>query len=262
MVYMGSKRQYCKYIVPIIQKYINDNNIQIFIDCFCGGANLADKIQCNTIICNDLSPTLIALHQQAQKDFSLIPENGNKEYWDIAYNDWKKIRTAINTHQQISSLNLNLSLYEIGAIEWYSSYSRGGFNKGYAKPTEKRNYYKEGYRNHKKQAENSIYKKIKFIQGDYTDAIKSIQQNNVLLYCDSPYKNTTAYGIAPNFNFEKYYNWLIETSKKYPIFVSEQLLPEYFNQYIVWQKDDVNRTIGLTNHSKACEKLYLLKEDK
>lgn len=259
---MGSKRQYCKYIVPIIQQYINNNNIKIFIDCFCGGANLADKIQCDTIICNDLSPTLIALHKQAQKDFSLIPEDGNKEYWNKAYIDWKKIRTAINTHQQISSLNLNLSLYEIGAIEWYSSYSRGGFPKGYAKSTETRNYYKEAYRNHKKQAESLIYKKINFIQGDYVDIVKLIQQNDtksILLYCDSPYKNTTAYGIAPNFNFEKYYNWLIEISKKYPIFVSEQLLPEYFNQYIIWQKDNVNRTIGLTNHSKACEKLYLLK---
>lgn len=46
MIYMGSKRQYCKYIVPIIQKYINENNILVFIDCFCGGANLADKINC------------------------------------------------------------------------------------------------------------------------------------------------------------------------------------------------------------------------
>lgn len=31
MVYMGSKRQYCKYIVPIIQKYINENHITAFI---------------------------------------------------------------------------------------------------------------------------------------------------------------------------------------------------------------------------------------
>ena len=62
MVYMGSKRKYCKYIVPIIQNYINKYNITTFIDCFCGGANLADKINCKTVICNDISPTLIALH--------------------------------------------------------------------------------------------------------------------------------------------------------------------------------------------------------
>jgi site-specific DNA-adenine methylase len=46
MVYMGSKRKYCKYIVPIIQKYINEHGITTFVDCFCGGTNLADKISC------------------------------------------------------------------------------------------------------------------------------------------------------------------------------------------------------------------------
>jgi adenine-specific DNA methylase len=46
MTYMGSKRKYCKYIVPIIQKYIDEHNITVFADVFCGGANLTDKIQC------------------------------------------------------------------------------------------------------------------------------------------------------------------------------------------------------------------------
>lgn len=96
MVYMGSKRRYCKYIVPIIQKYINGNNINTFVDCFCGGANLADKINCKTVICNDISPTLIALHQQAQADFSKIPTNGDREYWDLAYAEWKRIKSAMD----------------------------------------------------------------------------------------------------------------------------------------------------------------------
>lgn len=56
MVYMGSKRRYAKYIVPIIDKYIQNNNITDFYDIFCGGANLADKITCENIYCNDLSP--------------------------------------------------------------------------------------------------------------------------------------------------------------------------------------------------------------
>jgi site-specific DNA-adenine methylase len=65
MVFMGSKRKYKKYIVPIINKYIKENNITKFYDVFCGGCNLSDEIICDKIICNDLSPTLIALHKQA-----------------------------------------------------------------------------------------------------------------------------------------------------------------------------------------------------
>ena len=41
MKYMGSKRKYWKDIVPIIQRYINEHNIEVFIDAFVGAANLS-----------------------------------------------------------------------------------------------------------------------------------------------------------------------------------------------------------------------------
>lgn len=255
MVYMGSKRKYCKYIVPIIQKYIDEHNIVQFIDCFCGGANLADKISCQKVICNDLSPTLIALHKQAQADFSKIPEEGSREYWDYAYTKWKQIREKISSNIPIME-NEEFPLYKIGAIEWYASFSNGGFPRGYAKPGQGRDYYKEGYRNHQKQANDEKYKKIEFVCGSY-DQI-AIDEPDTLLYCDSPYRGTKPYGISPKFDFDTYYNWLRKTSKLFPIFVSEQNLPEDFNNFIVWAKDDAIRTCGADNNFKACEKLYLI----
>ena len=44
MVYMGSKSKYAQYIVPILQKCIDDNNITLYIEPFVGGANIIDKI--------------------------------------------------------------------------------------------------------------------------------------------------------------------------------------------------------------------------
>lgn len=79
MVYMGSKNKYCPFIVPIIQKAIDDNNIKEYIEFFVGGANVIDKIKCDSRIGYDRSKTLIALLDQASKDFSLIPENGNRD---------------------------------------------------------------------------------------------------------------------------------------------------------------------------------------
>ena len=46
MVYMGSKIKYSKYIVPILQQVIDDNNVNTYIECFCGGCNIIDKINC------------------------------------------------------------------------------------------------------------------------------------------------------------------------------------------------------------------------
>ena len=41
---MGSKSRIAKDIVPIIQKYIDDNRIISYIEPFVGGANVIDKI--------------------------------------------------------------------------------------------------------------------------------------------------------------------------------------------------------------------------
>lgn len=258
MTYMGSKRKYCKDIVPIIQKYIEDNNITVFIDVFCGGANLADKIKCQTVVANDLSPTLIALHQAAQVDFSSIPTDGNREYWNAAYAEYKKIKAAMDKGEKYTPI---MPLYEIGAIEWYASFASGGFPRGYAKNAKGRNYYQEGWRNHKAQSENELYKNIQFICGDYKDVLDKLDKldnidlSHALVYCDSPYKGTKPYSINPKFNHEEYYNWLREISKAVPIFISEQEMPEDFP--IIWEKE-AKRTAGKDNNFKACEKLYFL----
>lgn len=256
MVYMGSKRKYTKYIIPIIQDYIEKNNISTFIDCFVGGANIIDKIDCNVKIGNDLSPSLIALHQQAQIDFSKIPTSGNREFWDSAYSEWKNIKKFMNENNGEIPSFLSMNLSDIGAIEWYGSFSNGGFPRGYAKPSGGRDYYKEAYKNHMKQVNENKYKDIIFIQGDYRNILNVIDKNaNVLLYCDSPYKGTKPYGINNKFNFEEYYDWLRNVSTIFPIFISEQNMPNDFN--IVWEKEAA-RTCGKDNNFKACEKLYLI----
>ena len=246
MVYMGSKNKIVSSIIPIINNYIKENNIKTFVDPFCGGANVADKIECNEIICSDLSPTLIALHKQAQDDFSLIPEDGSRDYWDNAYKEYKRLR-------ETNWENPEIPLYEIGAIEWYSSYARGGFPRGYAKTTPKRNYFKEARRNHYLQSQSENYKKIKFSCCDYR---KIEIEPNSLIYLDPPYKNTKPYGICNNFNYEELYNWIKEKAITNPIFISEQNELDGFD--LVWSKDGILRSMSKDNYVSACEKLYFI----
>ena len=71
MVYQGSKNKIAKYIVPIIQKYIDDNNITTYIEPFCGGLNIIDKIKCKNRIASDYNEDLIALLKYIQQDNNL-----------------------------------------------------------------------------------------------------------------------------------------------------------------------------------------------
>lgn len=254
MVYMGSKRKFTGDIAPIINKYIKDNNITEFYDVFCGGANLTDKIICDNVYGIDLSPTLIALHQQAQKDFSVIPEEGSREWYDEAYAEYKKILKNFSDKKTLTDYEAESSmpLWKIGAIEWYGTFSSRGFSGGYAKPTETRRDYITRRKNHLLQSETDNYKRIYFSQNNYL--LIDIPKN-ALIYCDPPYKATKPYQINPHFNHAKYYDWLREKSKTNPIFMSEQEMPNDFP--IIWTKD-TNRTNGLDNTFKATEKLYFI----
>ena len=44
MKYMGSKAKVARYIVPIIQKQIERSGCETYLEPFCGGCNVIDKI--------------------------------------------------------------------------------------------------------------------------------------------------------------------------------------------------------------------------
>ena len=120
MKYMGSKARIAKYIVPIIQQYIEENNITTYIEPFVGGANVIDKIKCMQKIGSDKNQYLIALLKRVRDEKPLY-ESIPKELYD-------KARTAFN--------NGNTSEFEdwqIGNIGFLASYNGRWFDGGYAK---------------------------------------------------------------------------------------------------------------------------------
>ena len=244
MVYMGAKSKYTGHIVPVLQKAIDDNNVSTYIECFVGGANVIDKIKCDNRYGYDRSDTLIALLTQAAENWDDVMKSGSRELWDKG-----------KSYVKDGIMPEDMTLAEIGAMEFFASFSNGGFPRGYAKNTDDRDYYNEAYRNMEKQAPN--LKGINFVCQNYWELDEDTE--NCVIYLDPPYQGTKIYGYAnqPKMDYDHYWDWVRELSKKNWVFCSEQSAPEDFE--VIWEQD-VKRTANKTNDFKATEKLFRYKE--
>lgn len=243
MKYMGAKSRISKYIIPIIQKYINTSNVENYYEPFVGGANIIDKIVCEKRYGTDTSMPLIALLEYVRDGGELL-ESVSRDL----YNDVRK--------------NQNTSYYpewEIGNVGFLASYNGRFFDGGYAKSGYERtksglryrDYYAESKRNLEEQ--RNKLNGICFACLDYDEVYF---KPNSLIYCDPPYKGTKQYTNSKLFDYDKFWDWTREMSKKNIVLISEETAPADFK--CIWEQK-VNRSIKAQDKSYATEKLFILK---
>lgn len=240
MVYMGSKSRIAKEIVPIIQSYIDDNNIHNYLEPFCGGGNVIDKVKCEHKYASDVQPYLIALLKQTQKDTSVFPETITlEEYKDVKDNKEK------------------YPAWYVGLVGFCASY-KSKFFGGYAKDKEIskgkfRRYINEQIRNLIKQSSN--LKDISFTCCDFRNIKPTIK--NFVIYCDIPYKNSTKYKVD-DFPYDEFYDWCKQMAKNNIVLVSEYNMPDDFE--CIWQKE-IKTSLCIDRaktDSKRVEKLFII----
>jgi hypothetical protein len=111
-----------------------------------------------------------------------------------------------------------------------------------------RDYINENIRNI--QAQIPYLRRIEWQSGDYS-AI-TIPKNS-LIYCDPPYKDTTAYSTSRGFDYPLFYDWCRSKSKEgHTVFVSEYSMPLDFKP--IWSKS-VTVSVGNTTYHPT-ETLY------
>lgn len=238
MKYMGSKSRITKYIVPIIQKYIDENEPLLYVEPFCGGCNVIDKIKASNKLATDKHEYLIELYKNLDKLVTL-PEFITKEHYS-------EVRDCFN-----KKLNIYEKWY-IGAVGFLASYNGRFFDGGYAgivetKANTTRNYYDEAKRNLESQIDN--LKGITFACEDY----KELLLENSVIYCDPPYKDTKQYGINKTFDYDGFWQWVRDMSKNNIVLVSECQAPD--DMTCIWSQE-VLRTIDNTKRVSSIEKLY------
>lgn len=215
--YVGSKNRISKYIVPIIQKCIDENNVTTFYDPFTGGANIIDKIQCENRIGNDIHKELIAMWRKLQEGW-IPPDHITEEEYESVRNNKEKYPE-----------------YYVGYVGYHATFASKYFG-GYARSFKSdgittRDQSNEAYRNTMKQVPD--IKNVSFICGDYKD----YEIKDAVIYCDPPYKGTTKYSIN-SFDHNEFWDWCRKVSKDNWLFVSEYNAPDDFK--CIWNKTSLS----------------------
>ena len=233
MKYMGSKARFAKEILPIILKDRKEN--QWFVDLFCGGCNLLDKVD-GKRIGNDKNHYLIALWQGLQ--------NGRELIMEISKELYSEARTEYNNRT-----NIKFDDFELGWIGFMGGFNGRFYGGGYSGVHGNRDYVAEQIRNTLKQKE--ILKDVKFFSKDYFDFEF---KEPCIIYCAPPYFGTKEYDTKDKFNHEQFWNWVRKVSiEGHQVFVSEYDAPEDFE--CVWSKE-VKVSIRPTKTLTQTEKLF------
>jgi len=213
-----------KFIVPILQKYIDENNITTFIDCFCGGANIVDKIKCENRVVSDYNEDLIVLLKYIQRDeeLSIAPaECTFGHYSDVRVDKEHKLYS-----QEYRAL-----------IGYCASYGGRYFDGGFARNSrlDDRNSSSIKYRNNLNNLRQQApyLNEIEFSCRDYKEYL-NMDIKNALFYLDPPYRGTKQY-CKQNINYDELYDFCRNLAKNNIVVISEYDMPNDFE--CIWEKE-------------------------
>ena len=236
MKYMGSKARISKDVAPIINKLIEKNNINTYIEPFVGGANMIQHIRCKKKIGSDINKYLINMWN-CLKDGWQPPTYITKEM----YNDIKQ-----NKEQYGDALVAIAGFCATYNAKWFGGYA----GVVHTKAGTTRNYYKEAIRNIQKQLFN--LHDVDFINEDY-EYFSNV--HDALIYCDPPYQGRTSYGYDKSFDHERFWNWIRDLSIHNIVLISEYNAPKDFQ--CIYQTT-LTTTLDKNSRKKDTEKLFML----
>lgn len=242
MKYMGSKSRIAKYIVPIIQKCIDENYITTYIEPFAGGLNIIDKIQCKERYAYDINKYLISLWIHLQNGGKLLDEVTRELYNEVRAN----------------YINGKYEDWYVGNIGFLASYNGRWFDGGYAQSGYEKTKYGMKYRDYYKESSNNILNQLDKISDIKLQVMdyKNLNPHGAVIYCDPPYQGVKQYKNSISFNHEEFWDIIRKWSENNFVFVSELDAPEDFN--CIWNQE-ITRSIDAKNKRKAVEKLFVNK---
>jgi DNA adenine methylase len=232
MKYLGSKRKFKKYILPLLIDECYKKNIYIWVEPFVGGANLIEDVPDDFIkIGTDLNPHTISALIGIRDYANILPTS-------ISEVEYKKLIGKIP--DPVTSWIRFVAAF---ASKFEDSYAK-------SKNSNEETYLTRGKKNALKQCEK--IKNVKFYTCDYSS---HSNLKNCLIYCDPPYKNTTKYN-KNKFDYDKFWHWCREMSLNNSVFISELEAPNDFK--CIWETITASNfsSSRKTLHKQRIEKLF------
>ena len=212
MQYFGGKHRIVKHIVPILKSLRKPG--QTYLEPFVGSANIIISMD-NPRIGSDAHPDLIMLLKSVQDNSFVYPEVTEEDYNNLKKSEPSALRGFVGFGCSYSG-------------KWFGGYARAG----------KRKYYKN--------AENSLIKKSKLMDGIEFHCKDYREWNpvNCLCYCDTPYRSTTKiHGL--NFDNDEFWEVMRRWSENNMVVISEYKAPNDFECIKeIPTKTDISTRVG------------------
>ena len=183
-------------------------NINLFVDLFTGGGNIAANVKANKIVANDCEENIIGIYKTFQKYDNvdeliaqieeIIKTYGltidNTEAYNKFRNDYNNLKTSQGNYPlPISSYNMDILLYVLICYSFNHQYrfnSKGEFNMPFGK---ERSQWNENMKNNLINFHRQIKEKdIVFLNKDFRQLKVDKLGINDFVYCDPPYLITCA----------------------------------------------------------------------
>ena len=202
MNYTGGKYKLLHQIEPLFPE-----NINLFVDLFTGGGNIAVNVKANKIVANDCEENIIGIYKTFQeydnvdeligqieeiiKTYGLTIDN--TEAYNKFRNDYNSLKTSQGDYSPLSSYNINILLYVLICYSFNHQYrfnSKGEFNMPFGK---ERSQWNENMKNNLINFHRQIKEKdIVFLNKDFRQLKVDKLGINDFVYCDPPYLITCA----------------------------------------------------------------------
>ena len=205
MRYFGGKNRISHYLEKVINPIANKRGS--YIEPFVGGGSVLSRIKCPVRVASDINVSLINMWIALSEGW--IPP---KTLSEQEYDELKEKKDPENPLTAFAGFGTSY------AGKWFGGYAR----------SDERNYAGN--------ASSSLLKKLVTMKGVIWSSGNYIEcpiTPRAVIYCDPPYHGTTGYAGIPEFDWEEFWEWCRDKSKKgYVVLISEYKAPNDFKAII------------------------------